>query len=245
MVIRRIARASVLGLACFFGQAALAAEPASLPATNVNQAIADTVAAQLRQSSLLRGYRINITTLGGQVELTGSVTDTIQRDEALRLARAVTGVVRVSDRLQVTHPTLVRVQGEMQGEGRMPTIEGPDETSPSPLPPPDGEIGGNGTGGGGIPEPSPIFRAPVPAYYGLNPPPVPPHAWPTYAPYNNYSRVACPTAYPYNAWPFIGPMYPFPKVPLGWRSVKLQWDDGYWWYGRVGHRHDWWRLRFW
>jgi hypothetical protein len=73
---------------------------------------------------------------------------------------------------------------------------------------------------------------------------MPPYAWPTYAPYNNYSRVAYPEAYPMNAWPFIGPIHPFPKVPLGWRSVKLEWDDGYWWFSRTATKHDWWRLRF-
>ena len=77
------------------------------------------------------------------------------------------------------------------------------------------------------------------------PPKMPPYAWPTYAPYNNYSRVAYPEAYPYNAWPFIGPPYPFPKVPLGWRSVKLEWDDGYWWYSRTASKYDWWKLRYW
>ena len=80
----------------------------------------------------------------------------------------------------------------------------------------------------------PIFQAPAPSPYDLNPPRMPPYAWPTYAPYNNYSRVAYPLAYPYNAWPFIGPCYPFPKVPLGWRSVKLELDDGYWWYQQDG-----------
>ncbi|MGL4553384.1 MAG: hypothetical protein ACRC33_19630, partial [Gemmataceae bacterium] len=79
----------------------------------------------------------------------------------------------------------------------------------------------------------------------LNPPNMPPYAWPTYAPYNNFSRVAYPTAYPYQSWPFIGPVYPFPKVPLGWRSVKLEWDDGHWWFSRVGHPHNWWKLRYW
>ena len=75
------------------------------------------------------------------------------------------------------------------------------------------------------PEPMPIFQAqpgvgmyPNPQYQQ---PPLPPYAWPTYAPYNNYSRVAYPTLYPYEAWPFIGPFYPFPRVPLGWRSVPL------------------------
>ncbi len=97
---------------------------------------------------------------------------------------------------------------------------------------------------GGVPEPVPLFAAPGLGYHSLNPPRMPPYAWPTYAPYNNYSRVAYPEAYPYNAWPFIGPIHPFPKVPLGWRSVKLQWDDGYWWFSRTATRHDWWRLRF-
>lgn len=93
-------------------------------------------------------------------------------------------------------------------------------------------------------EPVPIFSAPGLGFNALNPPQMPPYSWPTYAPYNNYSRVAYPEAYPYNAWPFIGPMHPFPKVPLGWRSVKLEWDDGYWWFSRTATRHDWWRLRF-
>jgi hypothetical protein len=59
------------------------------------------------------------------------------------------------------------------------------------------------------------------------------------------SRVAYPQAYPYNAFPFIGPFYPFPKVPLGWRSVKLDWDDGHWYIGRLSTPHDYWRVRFW
>ena len=86
---------------------------------------------------------------------------------------------------------------------------------------------------------------PPPSPYDLNPPRMPPYSWPTYAPYNNFSRVAYPEAYPYNAWPFIGPIYPFPKVPLGWRSVKLEWDDGHWWYSKLQCKHDWWRLRYW
>ena len=91
----------------------------------------------------------------------------------------------------------------------------------------------------------PIFQAPAPSPYDLNPPKMPPYAWPTYAPYNNYSRVAYPLAYPYNAWPFIGPNYPFPKVPLGWRSVKLEFDDGYWWFSKTATKYNWWHLRYW
>jgi hypothetical protein len=85
----------------------------------------------------------------------------------------------------------------------------------------------------------------MPSPYDLNPPLMPPYAWPTYAPYNNFSRVATPLAYPYQSWPFIGPCYPFPKIPLGWRSVKLEWEDGHWWYSRVATGNNFWRLRFW
>jgi hypothetical protein len=94
-------------------------------------------------------------------------------------------------------------------------------------------------------EPMPVWQAPPPNPYDLNPPKMPPYAWPTYAPYNNYSRVAYPTLYPYNSWPFIGPVYPFPKVPPGWRKVSLEWQDGFWWYAPHSNSHDWWRLRYW
>jgi hypothetical protein len=85
------------------------------------------------------------------------------------------------------------------------------------------------------------------AYAPVDPsgPNLPPHAWPTYAPYNNMSRVAYPGSYPYQAFPYIGPFYPFPKVPLGWRKVVLEWDDGHWYLGRLRGPHDQWRVRFW
>jgi hypothetical protein len=37
----------------------------------------------------------------------------------------------------------------------------------------------------------------------------------------------------------------FPKVPLGWRKVTLEWEDGYWYMGRNSAPHDYWRVRFW
>lgn len=93
-------------------------------------------------------------------------------------------------------------------------------------------------------DPYPIATSPSIPDPNMTPPPLPPYAWPTYAPYNNYSRVAYPESYPYQAWPFIGPVYPFPKVPLGWRSVNLTWEDGFWWLGKHPSAHDWWRIRY-
>ena len=90
-----------------------------------------------------------------------------------------------------------------------------------------------------------MARMAPPAFAELTPPSKPPYAWPNYAPYNNFSRCAIPQAYPAQAFPFIGPVYPFPKVPLGWRSVKLEWDDGYWWFSRVGNKYNWWKIRYW
>jgi hypothetical protein len=60
-------------------------------------------------------------------------------------------------------------------------------------------------------------------------PNVPNYAWPSYSAYPNYAAVQYPTQYSPTAWPYIGPFYPYPQVPLGWRRVSLEWDDGWWW----------------
>ncbi|MFV1966145.1 MAG: BON domain-containing protein [Pirellulaceae bacterium] len=59
-------------------------------------------------------------------------------------------------------------------------------------------------------------------------PQLPGYAWPSYAPYPNYGAVTYPKQYSPAAWPYIGPFYPYPQVPLGWRKVTLEWDDGWW-----------------
>ena len=80
--------------------------------------------------------------------------------------------------------------------------------------------------------------APIPAYVqgaggGVAParydqPHLPNYAWPSYAAYPNYAALTYPKQYSPTAWPFIGPFYPYPQVPLGWRKVTLEWDDGWW-----------------
>lgn len=59
-------------------------------------------------------------------------------------------------------------------------------------------------------------------------PHMPTHAWPAYAQYPNSAAVTYPTQYSASAFPYIGPFYPYPQVPLGWREARLQWDDGFW-----------------
>lgn len=69
-------------------------------------------------------------------------------------------------------------------------------------------------------------QAVVPARYDH--PSLPGYAWPSYAAYPNYGAVTYPKQYSPSAWPYIGPFYPYPQVPLGWRKVTLKWDDGWW-----------------
>lgn len=59
-------------------------------------------------------------------------------------------------------------------------------------------------------------------------PNMPCYAWPSYAASPNYGAVSYPTQYSASAWPYIGPFYPYPQVPLGWRKVTMEWKDGWW-----------------
>lgn len=196
-----------------------------------NQKMADIIADHLRLSGQLRQFTVDISYHDRTAVLMGMVTDQMQKDEVLRIVQGVPGVDKVVDRLGI-EAGIARVQAELPRP--VPT-----------LPPPQQEQGPALNTTPPSTEPAPIFSAPPPSATDVSPPRMPPYAWPTYAPYNNLSRVAYPTAYPYNAWPYIGPFYPFPKVPLSWRSVKLEWDDGHWWFSTHATKHDWWRLRYW
>lgn len=87
---------------------------------------------------------------------------------------------------------------------------------PMPMGGPGGPGGAGGAGGMAVP-----VRGGGPN--------MPNYAWPSYASYPNYAALQYPTQYSPTAWPYIGPFYPYPQVPLGWRRVSLEWDDGWWW----------------
>jgi hypothetical protein len=200
-----------------------------------NPALEHGIAQALRDSGKLFRYRVNVIANGGVVDLLGEVADENQRQIVLTIARSANGVTLVRDFMQISVDPAVMATQVLQP---LPT--------PQPLPMPQPLPGGGLPRiDGQLPEPAPIFQPMPGPNPTIQPPPLPPYAWPTYAPYNNYSRVAYPNSYPYEQWPFIGPMYPFPRVPLGWRSVSLTWEDGHWWYHRNPTGHDWWRIRYW
>ena len=192
--------------------------------------LAQTISRTLQESGRLSRYSVSVTAVGGMVDLQGEVSDANQRAIVVTIARSTPGVTLVRDWLQVRSESGVITAQVIQ---------------PLPMPSPlEKDKPGRERIDGQLPEPTPIFQAQPGPNPTMQPPPMPPYAWPTYAPYNNYSRVAYPNAYPHEQWPFIGPMYPFPRVPLGWRSVSLTWEDGHWWFHRNPTGHDWWRVRY-
>jgi len=234
-VISRLPIRAAAATGLWLAQLGAAAEPARLPldpiapqaVVSLDQQLADHVAQRLAELQL-RGYEVDIASQNGVVELIGSVSAASQRDEILRVAKATPGVTQVREQIQVR-------DGVLPVNGLAP---------PAPLGEPTPLGGGILPGGPGGPiDPMPINGG-GPAHV-LAPPAMPPYAWPTYAPYNNYSRVAYPDLYPYSSFPFIGPMYPFPKVPLGYRAIKLEWENGHWWYGRTKTQRDFWQARYW
>jgi hypothetical protein len=91
-----------------------------------------------------------------------------------------------------------------------------------------GAMGGAGMGGAGGAMPAgfvPHGSARGPSYDNAQ---MPGYAWPSYASYPNYAAITYPQQYSPTAWPYIGPFYPYPQVPLAWRKVSLEWDDGWW-----------------
>jgi osmotically-inducible protein OsmY len=106
--------------------------------------------------------------------------------------------------------------GMALAEGGMPMSGGPGMGQPMPM------------GGSGVGMPA------VPVRGGG--PNMPNYAWPSYAANPNYAALQYPTQYSPTAWPYIGPFYPYPQVPLGWRRVSLEWDDG-WWFLDFDERH--------
>jgi hypothetical protein len=93
-----------------------------------------------------------------------------------------------------------------------------------------GPMGGPGGGMGGAGEAVPVGFVPHahgrgPSYENAQ---MPGYAWPSYASYPNYAALSYPQQYSPTAWPYIGPFYPYPQVPLAWRKVSLEWDDGWW-----------------
>jgi BON domain len=188
---------------------------------------------------------MQMSTVDGAVTVVGTCKTDDQKKAVLKAVSTTDGVKLVKDGLKVAPaaakpemptPAVPAPRPAAQPVKQAQMIGGPFATqAPVGVPP---------AAGIGNPDIEPMPLGPAGGGVAMGGPPMPNHAWPTYAPYPNMSRVAYPSAYPHNAFPYIGPYYPFPKVPLGWRSVTLSWEDGHWWLGRRQTPQDYWRVKF-
>lgn len=188
-----------------------------------------------QRSGTLRNFDLDVSTVDGEVWVRGHVASPEQKSFVLSTVQRVPGVVRVVDEVSIGNT----VRPVSSSTTTIPAVGGP---APRPFAPStlvNGSVPGmpvssvQGTPvsyGGGMAAPVPMQGAPsygggVPRYDQPN---MPNYAWPSYAAYPNYSAVTYPKQYSASAWPYIGPFYPYPQVPLGWRKVALEWDDGLW-----------------
>lgn len=178
-----------------------------------NQQVAEQIAASLSQAGLV-GYDVEIRFNGGVATLGGNVATLDQRQAASAAVSKVPGVNSVNNQLKV-NPTIQRTAFN-PGMPQMPIGGGYPGMMPA-------SMGQPGMMAPGL-APSPMGAAPA----SFSNPQLPGHAWPAYAQYPNSAAVTYPTQYSASAWPYIGPFYPYPQVPMGWREVSLEWDDGYW-----------------
>ncbi|MEZ6095030.1 MAG: BON domain-containing protein [Pirellulaceae bacterium] len=225
-------RRFVLGLAI----AAAAVLPSAVQADD--QQIAEFIKSKLQaqqQAGNLRGFNLDLRVDQGTVYFTGYVADAAQEELVLQTAQQAghLGATQIVDdidvRSAVAQPAPVAQQvnyqelapNSMPNATPMPAqigsgVQTPYESYPvpayqasstGPAPMPMGYTGDNGMGGA---------------------PSLPGYVWPGYAAHPNYAAVNYPKQYSPSAWPYIGPFYPYPQVPMGWRRVELEWDDGWW-----------------
>ena len=203
---------------------------------------------QQKQEGLLVNFGIDVQVDQRTVWMSGYVKNSEQHTRALDVARYIPGVEKVVDDLKVwgqgtpLRPLSVALQAGMssqpslgqrvlnyqevpvqympvqvlQGSNQTPMAFAPARRVNHTLMQPGQPVAMTGNAGVGI----------APARFDH--PQMPGYAWPSYAPSPNYGAVTYPKQYSPSAWPYIGPFYPYPQVPLGWRRVTLEWDDGWW-----------------
>ena len=184
----------------------------------------------------------------GIVSINGRAGSDSQRNEIVSIAQSAPGVQSVAQSISVIGqpaPALSRESGvpaqlastrmEPVNVDQVPamavprTVNGPVPVAQVAAPMMGAPVMGTPMQG------APMQGTPVAMNHGggmgaprYDAPNLPNYAWPGYAAHPNYAALTYPQQYSPSAWPYIGPFYPYPQVPLGWRKVSLEWDDGWW-----------------
>ena len=186
-----------------------------------NQMVADNIEQALVQNAALEeADQIQVSVKDGVVTLDGVAASSEQRTRIENVVRRVPGVNSVNNRMNV---------GEIQQVSASIL-----ERSPAPYSPAVGQQAGvsilsDVPVSEAQPTPAAAPEQGAPVQYGT---PLPMASGPQYAMPDQYGQqhaVRYDRPYlPNYAWPYIGPVYPYPQVPLGWREVTLKWHDGTW-----------------
>lgn len=202
------------------------------------QVVAGVVSAlgTAQQQGHLKGFGVDVKCNQGIVSLTGRAGSAQQRNQILDIVHSAPGVQGVDQSISLIGQPVGANQGGIPAQlasNRMAPVHGqvPAMNAPYQMnqPVPVQQAGAPVMG-------APVQGAPVPMAYGgggggaprYDSPNLPNYAWPGYASHPNYAALTYPQQYSPSAWPYIGPFYPYPQVPLGWRKVSLEWDDGWW-----------------
>jgi osmotically-inducible protein OsmY len=213
---------------------------------------------QAKDAGQLRGFGVDVKSSNGILQLTGRASSSAQRDTILRIAESVPGVSGVREAIAIPSnapnlprlpepPALQEVRASQLAPVAVDPVAHPNYSqvpatvasapvgmpamaTPYPQAAVPAQAAMAPQAAVAAPMGSPVPMAPysavgAPRYDSPN---LPNYAWPGYAAHPNYAALTYPQQYSPSAWPYIGPFYPYPQVPLGWRKVSLEWDDGWW-----------------
>jgi hypothetical protein len=242
------------GMAGLFGEKS--SKPAKAPATGKNQQVAEQIGAALGAQKF-KGFKADVRFERGVAMVSGMTASPRQKAAVTQVVAGVPGVKRVDNRLRVAAPRRPAAQAPRRQAARRPAAppmrrgairqaagqQGPGQGRVTRVPtsvPRSAirQVQGQAPAGGPIPSYGAMASPASHAVYDM--PNLPSHAWPAYASHPNYSQVSYPKEYSAAAWPYIGPFYPYPQVPLGWRKAQLEWDDGSWKLNFAPRTEKWW-----
>ena len=211
---------------------AIAALAPSLASAD-DQAIARHIIQRLKSAQdkgELKGFQVDLEVKDGTVWFRGSVATAAQEQLVLSTGQMAPGALKVVDGITVQStnaPVATRQVNYQEPSAHAYPASAhrriaPSAISQTPVPMAMASHGN-------MARPQPRMTGPAGMVGATSDhPQLPGYAWPSYAAHPNYGALSYPRQYSPTAWPYIGPFYPYPQVPLGWRKVTLEWDDGWW-----------------
>jgi osmotically-inducible protein OsmY len=180
----------------------------------------------LKDSGELQNFNVQISVSGGTVWMKGFAADEAQQASILGIAQSIDGVGKIVNDMVIRKPASFQIASVTQVPVPAPAFG----VVTAPVAPQPARVAQASA------MTVPVASAPTQmmatpsgiAQARYEQPNLPAYAWPSYAAAPNYGQVNYPKQYSASAWPYIGPFYPYPQVPLGWRKVSLEWTDGWW-----------------